>query len=530
MSKELAISEAAMTRRAQSIRARWERAGHRSPERESQRAFQSSQWATSNLGFAGEWRTADGALRFDLPFMRARSRELAQENPYLQGAINAILNNVLGPNGVHWQSKVVNSVARFGDPVALDKQPDKKANDIIDTAFMIATDRDNYLVTRDLSKMAADRLKLRLLFVDGEYFVRTFKPFDNRAGIARQIIEADMCDHEYNVADIGNGGTIRLGIEYDRWGAETAVHFLTRPKQDYQYQGSPPSEYRVRVPSTEIRHVFIKHRPGQSRGIPMTAAALLQLRKLSDFEAAAVMNAIIGARRNLFYTKQFPTGWTPEVGMTGLPKDTGAIIDDLGEADTLELPYGVEPKMVDTRYPDGEMGIFVQCILRSIASALGMSYSTISNDLSQNNFASSRVGLNEERNQWAAMQQFFIETDCVPDFRDWLRWALSTQSVKLPESRFDKFNAMQFTGRTWPAVNPLQDRAAEVMAINNLLMSRSEVIRNGGREPDEVLAEIAADRDKANAVDLHPEHDPNLQAQAVQASIAAQDTPPTPPK
>lgn len=439
--------------------------------------------------FRGQWGTPDSEMRFDLPTIRARSREMAN-GPVISSFITVVLNNVLGPNGMNFQMKVKTSKL-FGDTT--DGKSDKQANDIIETGYKVATNRENYLVSRDMSKRMADELKLRMIVVEGECFVRTWKPFLNSVGMSRQIIDPDLCDINFNVADLPNGGQIRMGIEYDKWGARVGYWFLKRHPLDYQYPAGQQPE-REFVPASEIRHLFIPLRAGQSRGLPLTAPALLSIRQLEAFVDAAVVNARIGAARNIFYEKKFPTGWTAQDGLT-VPGDSGEIVDELREGETLELPFGVEAKTLDTRFPDGEIEVFTKAAMRFNAMGLGTSYMTLSGDLSEANFSSLRAGLNEERSTWSRWQQFFIESDCEPDFTDFLGFGLASGFIPLPVGKKKKFAAFTFTGRRWSSVNPLQDAAADDLEIAGCRKSPQMVMRANGLDPEEVLDEIQEFRD-----------------------------------
>jgi capsid protein len=51
---------------------------------------------------------------------------------------------------------------------------------------------------------------------------------------------------------------------------------------------------------------------------------------------------------------------------------------------------------------------------------------------------------------------------------------------QLPAAKFEKFNAPEFQGRRWPWVDPLKDVQASVLAINNLLTTRTKVLAEQG--------------------------------------------------
>lgn len=467
---------------AQRIRQRWNQSSS------GARKFDAAKQSNITKSFPGSWGTADFEQRFDQQIIVARSRQLAESDKYMQSVIGSLLNNILGATGINFQCKIVNQ--KFaGDS---NDEPDKQANDIVESFHKKVGNRRNYSVTRNLTRRAAERVMFRSVIVDGEVFVRTYYDFRNETGIARQIISAEVCDLNYNVPNLPGGGQIRMGVELDEFGAPVAYHFLKRAPNDYQYpQGA--TELRERVEARFVQHIFLKLRPGQTRGIPWIVASMMQLRMLGLWEDAALLNAKIGASRNLFYTKDYPNGW--ENSDTDLPQDNGAIIDDLREGEALELPRGVKPMMLDTRYPDAAVGDFSKAMIRGIAAGVNMSYMTVSGDLSEANFSSLRAGLNEERSNYAAIQIWWVEDQSTPEFEDTLTWGLQTQKIKLPPGRFDKYNQPVFTGRRWPSVNPLQDAQADALLIAQRLKSRSECILERGGDPDEVFAGCAQDEE-----------------------------------
>jgi capsid protein len=57
--------------------------------------------------------------------------------------------------------------------------------------------------------------------------------------------------------------------------------------------------------------------------------------------------------------------------------------------------------------------------------------------------------------------------------------ALITQAVKLPISKFEKFNKPHFQARRWPGVDPMKEVNAAASAISNKFTSRTAVIESG---------------------------------------------------
>jgi lambda family phage portal protein len=159
------------------------------------------------------------------------------------------------------------------------------------------------------------------------------------------------------------------------------------------------------------------------------------------------------------------------------------------------LPEGYDFKPFESDYPHTNYGDFVKAALRGVAAGLGVAYHNLANDLEGVNFSSSRAGILEERELWKLLQEWFIEELCAPVYTDWLRHALdyTTTLDPLPAQKYEKFNAASWQGRRWAWVDPTKDIDAAVSAIDNALKSRGDVIREQGRDPDDVWAELEAE-------------------------------------
>lgn len=69
--------------------------------------------------------------------------------------------------------------------------------------------------------------------------------------------------------------------------------------------------------------------------------------------------------------------------------------------------------------------------------------------------------------------------------------ALLTGAIRLPYTKFDKFNCPRFQGRRWDWVDPAKDAQGDVIRINNRLISRSRICEESGDDWEEILFEIA---------------------------------------
>lgn len=456
--------------------------------------------------FGGAWGEINNDLVNTLPKMRARSRQLYRDNEYAQAYVRAMLNNVFGSEGIHFEMKV-------RDPVLVKSgkktggELDTYANKTIEEARQRFERKENYTVSRDLSRLDAQKLYATCAAVDGEAFIRKVRGADNPFQYANQLIPPDLIPIGYNDT-LANGNKVVMGKEFDQWNACIAIYVKKMANQGVgsyhtNYTGYTSRADLDRVPAGEITHLFKKEFANQVRGIPWLQPAAQRLHMLAAFVEAAVVNARVGATKMGFFKKTTPEGfWAEIMGKSeeeiaemypGLFAFGGGIVDNPEPGQWVELPQGVEPVPWTPNYPDAQFGPFIQEGLRGVAAALGVSYATLSNDLSQNSFSSSRVGLNEEREQWKMLQTWFIENFCQPEFEAWLYMALATRQIALPIDKIEKYNSPVWGGRRWSQVNPLQDRQAQKLALEMGLTTKSKEAREGGVDYEDLVNEAGED-------------------------------------
>ncbi len=441
--------------------------------------------------FLGDWRAVDSWQRLDMLRVRSRSRQLERGNPMCIGFKRNMLNNVLGAKGFHEKVNVVTDAA-FGDSST--GEPDKGANIIIARSRTEFGQAENFTTRKTLDRRDADRLFLSRLMFDGEVILRKQRGWPyNDFGFTWQFINPDYLDHNLNRL-CENGNIIRMGIEQDiEYKFPVAYWFLRRRPSDTQFNWQQAGDRYYRVDAEEIIHVYLQTEDDeQTRGWPWVFAAAVNLFRLGKYQESALINAAIGASRGVYFEKKYPEGFMGDP--RELQDEENDLVVDLPQGSSLELPYGVEAKVVDMKYPDHEFPEFNKAMMLTAAMVFGTSYATTTGDLSQANFVSSRVGQIEEREQYMAIQEFLINKWKTPGAREETYRALLSRKLNLPISRVDKFDKIEFTGRRWKFVQPVDDMHAKELALNNLTTSISDVIAETSQEDAETLfARIAED-------------------------------------
>ena len=421
-------------------------------------------------------RSADEEIRVGLQKLRARSRNLAMNNDYARKYLKMVVSNVVGSNGITFQSRVVGQ----------DGNPDAIANGIIEQAWRQWGKKGVTTTDGQRSWRDEQRLFIETVARDGEVIVRMVRGFENPFSFALQMMEADLLDEEFN-RELLNGNRIRMSIEYDVWKRPVAYHLLTvHPgESSYIFAGT----MRDRVPANEIIHAYIRERPGQSRGVPWMHSAMTRLNMLGGYEEAELVAARVSAAKMGFFVEKEGAEYA------GDAKDgQGNIITESEPGSWEKLPKGVEIQQWDPQHPAGNFMPFMKTTLRGIASGLNVAYNSLASDLEGVNFSSIRSGVLEERDNWKVLQGWMVDNYCVPVFESWLDMFLLQEQTQLSVARFEKLNKPKFQGRGWAWVDPLKDQKANSEAVQNLTKTRGAIVAEQGLDLEEVFEQLAAEK------------------------------------
>lgn len=470
----------------------------------SRRSFAAGRLDRLTASWNVSQQSADSAIRYALPVMRSRSRDLAENNDYVSGYLELLRNKIIGAKGIRLQVKSKGGDGKY----------DREANSAIEAEFAKWAKRGSCDVTGSMSWVELQGLALESMARDGEVFIRIIKQRGiNRHHIALQCIEADMVDINKNgVAP--NGNQIRMGVELNDFGKPVAYWVFEHHPGDYA-MGNSQYVATARIPADEMIHLYRKRRPGQTRGVPWTSAVMTRLHHMGAYEEAAIINARTGASKMGFFTQEAGAGsFTGD----GVDPVTGNLISEV-EPGMLELlPPGYDFKPFDPAYPSNEYDSFVKRQLKGASCGLpGATYADMSNDLESVNFSSIRQGTLNARDSYRTIQQLIIDVLCMPVFEAWLGQALDFGTItinngkrgpnsKLSPANYDKYNAPMFVGRGWDWVDPLKDQKANTEALANNLTTRSRIAAECGDDFEDILAERAQEKELAGryGIELDP--------------------------
>lgn len=451
-------------------------------------------YAGANVGrlfndFVATSYSADEEIKGALKVLRNRARDLSRNNEYARRFINLSKANVVGEKGVTLQVKARNDNGSM----------DMIGNDQIERAWRQWGRLGNCTVDGKLSWVDAQRLFVEAMIRDGEVLVRLVR-YPNSFKFSLEFIEADLLDEEYN-ATLSNGNRIRMGVELDKFNRPVAYHLFTAHPGDTSSVWMGKSYNRV--PADKILHCFLPERAMQTRGVTWMAPAIASLKMLHGYREAELVAARVGASKMGFFTSPNGDGFVPD------DTDNKVPIMEAEPGTFQQLPAGVQFQTFDPTHPTSAFADFEKAVLRGIASGLGVSYTSLANDLEGVSYSSIRQGALEDRDQWKVVQDYLVQHFVEPVFRAWLMSIMEDQIITLPASKFDKFaDATVFRARGFSWVDPLKEMNAAVIGLKNGILSMQDVANQYGRDVEETFDQIQAEKALAESYGLKMAFEP----------------------
>jgi lambda family phage portal protein len=461
----------------------------------------------------GDWTTqnnsANQEIKASIKQLRARGRQLGRDNDYWKGYLRKAETNVLGECGITLQANATKS----------DKSADEITNNKVEDEWQTWCRKENCDVTgqSDLRDVAA--LALKTLLTDGEFLIRLL----NVDGTLKlQMLDVDWLDEDYNDDKLPSGNRVIMSVEVDQFDKPVA-YWLSNPKwSNVMIPGMrivPSSVRRIRVPAEQIMHRFLRDRIGQTRGVSSGHTAMKTLNQVDGFDEAELVAARINASNMAFISGP------AEDGGAKYGSNRPAMEMEVEPGMVREIPPGYTVHEFSPNKPQDTD--FSKRLLRKIATGLGISYSTLTTDLTEVNYSSIRAGTIDERDIWKVMQIWMAKYFYQDVYAKWLMFHASIVPVtKLKQVMYPVWRARGFD---W--VDPSKDINADILAINRGLKTMTDVLAERGKDFEQTMEQHKREKDFIEKLGLQFAS-PDLQAQiaADQADAQNSDTQDKPAK
>jgi lambda family phage portal protein len=430
------------------------------------------------------WRPRRGGATM----LRAKARSLVQNVPYVAASMDALVANVIG-TGI---------VPRFTG------LHEKKLNDLLQQWYEVC-DADGRL-----DFFGQEAVSYRAMEQDGEVLVRlrSRRPEDGLpVPLQLQLLEIDWLDSTRNsllggASGVTPGNVVIEGIEYDGIG-RVAAYWLwdQHPGDATLLRGF--RNFSKRVPASSIIHLYDPKRPGQGRGITRLAPIIARTRDTQLYEDAELARKNLETRLSVLVSgdaslmaNEMQLGGANANGAAdaALARRTG----DLGELSSggiTEVPPGATIQTVEPKAAGGHVE-YVTHQLHIITAALGVTYEMATGDMSQVNFSSARVRMQDVRKGFEHTQWMLL----IPRLIRPVMEAFAASAVVAGKVPDGAAYGIEYDTPKWDYVNPQQEANADALQVATGLSSLSAKLRARGENPDKVFAEIAADFTKLKAL------------------------------
>ena len=417
------------------------------------------------------------------------SQQLGARLPIARRAGWLVQNSPSAASFVHtWVTSLVST-----GPIARSQHPDEATRKVLEKAWGRFCDRCDAEGPGDLTAFLTK--SVRNLVTTGESFVQM--PIVDRS-LRVKLLNSEQIDTNWT-RQLADGVAIFNGVEVDRNGKRLAYWVLP-----YQWdlpwvpQTYPPN----RISADDVLHLFDPQSPGAVRGLSWLtpiATRLLELDRLEDALLARANTSALfcGFVRDVDNTAGFQTQQRTRDGRPELSMEPGTL---------RVLPPGTDV-VFPSNMPDvAGTGDFLKHILRTIAAGGGVPASLLTGDLSDVNYSSARMGLEQFKRAVSRIQSTMLVAQLLQPV--WERFVLvEILSGRLEARDYENepglYNDVDFRWPAWPSLDPSIDAAADESSLRNKLKSRAEIIAQRGRDIADVDAEIAADplRPAANTED-----------------------------
>lgn len=433
--------------------------------------------ATTDRLNEAQWEEATGQpidadLAFDLPTLRARAAHEFHNNPVVEGVVTTHAIDVVGAHG----------------PTLEVQSGDDLFNTRLEAFWREWCDLCDY--NNEMSLVDILQLWVRQMWTAGsilgqETNDQTGSPFP--ATLRCHVIHADRLETPWGMHGDPN---VAFGIRRSESGMPL-TYYISKPK----YFGVHRYETGLfdPVPANRIFHGYIRSEPGQSVGYPLLASALPAIRDLRSYDQSVLDAARLAADRSEWFVNINPDGERFE------PEDAFEVKHK--RMVTRAAPPGWDVRAHDATHPTAHYVEHRKERQSELGRAAAMPLMLIRLDSSQHNYSAARFddqGYTRHIESWQA----------------WLGRRALNRMVKVLQRELQLVGELPrvpgpincvWNWQPRPKGDPVKERAAERMGLQNRTLTFAEACRLQNRQEEEVIASWARTKKRLQDAGFTPE-------------------------
>lgn len=406
--------------------------------------------------------------------LKARARDLERNSDMAEAAISAITRNVVG-TGIKPQAKVRNGDGSFNEAV----------NDRLEELWEIWARAENCDITRLSTFYELQEIMLRRRIVDGEVFCKKVTDKSSAIPFRVQGVESDLLDSTL-VKSTNSKNPVVSGVEVDEFFRPLA----------YWFQRSTPDGFisleSQRIPADQVIHLFKKTRFNQIRGVSELARVIPRMKETGEYLDAELVAAKIAASFALFVKKNTPGG---VMGRNIEVKD-GKRVEHIAPGMIEYLQPGEDIATASPARGATTVKDFIEIETRLTGAGMGLSYESISRDMSKTNYSSARQNHLEDRKTWQPMQEYLVNHFCQPIWEEFVKACVLGGLIDLPGywQEPEKYHECYWIAPGWTWIDPLKDVKASREELDAGLNTLQEICAERGLDWQEVMEQRAREQ------------------------------------
>lgn len=435
-------------------------------------AYDAANHARLNAGWPAINEPAFFTDKIDAPTLRARSRDLERNSDIYNSIISSFVRNCV-KEGFTLQART----------------PKEKLNtQIEDLFYQWSSNANNFDVTATQNLNQMLRMITRRCIVDGGILI--IKTYDKKAAIPLklQALEVD-CLTDLATSPKKAGNKVVNGIEYTPQN-KIYGYWIAQYSVDGLMQENP-----VFYQAKDVIFLFNKNRPTQIREVPMLAHVISRIRDINEFMTAVSVKERVSACLGLMIKKSNPAvgGWGRAQTMTNERGGSQYAGKKLTPGMILELAAGDDASVLDPKSSSTDANSFLNTMQHLISSGVGISYESISRDMSRSTYSSARQGAIEDDLTFTQIIDM-LRTFLNDIYEEFITAAVMSNTLIINDyfNNKGKYLNHEFLSSSRRWVDPLKEANAQISALNAGVKTYADVCAENGKDWRDQIDSIAA--------------------------------------
>lgn len=419
-----------------------------------------SSWRATSTGTAEQ---TDGFYRDTL---RNRARDLERNSDMAESVILAFEKNIIG-SGFKLQATT----------------DSEDLNDEIEALWKEWTKPKNCDVTSQQSFNEICRMVVRRKKIDGGVLIIKRYSDDNKIPLTLQVREVDDLDSMLN--SNGTANRIVNGIEYTPYNKPVAYHLKTYDPSGLYLQAPE------KIDAKDVIFLWNKRRPSQIREVSEMAPTLTRIRDVNSYMEAVSIKERVAACLSAFIKRSIPSGGFGRSATSA--KEQSYSGKTLSPGMIMELNPGDDVAVVTPPGQGASAADFIRLQNRLIGAGQGLSYETVSRDMSQTNYSSARQGLIDDQKTYEIEQEYLIDHMLNEIYEAFLESIVLANLVKIKDfwSNKEKYLSHNWTSPGMKWIDPQKEANANKIALDTGQTTLSDVAASQGKDWKELIDQRA---------------------------------------